>query len=306
MEGYSEVENDTCDAYKDATDGTAKGRELEGPHHNLQMVRHVEEEEDADRSQLINMGVFKPTSGNATKRLRMRQETRGTTKAAEATLKQIATQEFQAEKGKMEIWRQMIMQEVGQELQAIRQVHEESMEAQRHSFKKEIEMVKERLRQQSALFANEIKTLKTQKQAPAQQPSQHTPTVKNVPMVQPRPSNGTKSRNIHDGVSEISDSQCPGNSESHQDINATPVPSSSSIKAHVKRRDYASVAASKPVKTPEQPWTQVSYGIRKSKGKQPNSGSKQQQLGQRILFPQNSSQEKSEADLILALNEALQ
>ena len=70
------------------------------------MVRHVEEEEDADRSQLIDMGVFKPTSGNATKRLRMRQETRGTTstdKTAEATLKQIATQEFQAEKGKMQI-----------------------------------------------------------------------------------------------------------------------------------------------------------------------------------------------------------
>lgn len=69
----------------------------------MQMVRHVDEEEDADRSELINMGVFKPTSGNATKRLRMRQETRGTTRIAEATLKQIATQEFQAEKGNMEI-----------------------------------------------------------------------------------------------------------------------------------------------------------------------------------------------------------
>ena len=66
------------------------------------------------------MGVFKPTSGNATKRLRMRQEARGTTstdKTAEATLKQIATQEFQAEKGKMQIWKQMIMQEVAHKLQ---------------------------------------------------------------------------------------------------------------------------------------------------------------------------------------------
>ena len=72
------------------------------------------------------MGVL---SGNATKRLSMRQETRGTTRAgrtAEATLKQIATQEFQAEKGKMQIWKQVIMQEVAHELQAIRKTHEES------------------------------------------------------------------------------------------------------------------------------------------------------------------------------------
>ena len=190
---YNEVENDAFDAYDDATAETANGQEHEGPRHNLQMVRHVEEEEDADRSQLIDMGVFKPTSGNATKRLRMRQETRGTTRAgktAEATLKQIATQEFQAEKGKMEIWKQMIMKEVGHELQAVRQIHEDEMEAQRHGFNMEIEMLKERLRKeetQSALFANEIKALKTQKQAPAQQPSQqHTaqkkPTAKRAQM----------------------------------------------------------------------------------------------------------------------------
>lgn len=70
-----------------------------------------EEEEDADRGDLIDMGIFKPTSGNATKRLRMRQETRGTTRAtktAEAALKQIASQEFQAEKGKMQVRKQMI------------------------------------------------------------------------------------------------------------------------------------------------------------------------------------------------------
>lgn len=65
----------------------------------MQMVRHIEEEEDADRGNLIDMGILNPTSGNATKRLRMRQETRAT-KAAEAALKQIASQEFQAEKRK--------------------------------------------------------------------------------------------------------------------------------------------------------------------------------------------------------------
>ena len=71
MEVYSEVENDAGDAYPyDATAGTA-GQEHEHPGYNMQMVRHVEEEEDADRGDLIDMGVFKPTSGNATKRLRM-------------------------------------------------------------------------------------------------------------------------------------------------------------------------------------------------------------------------------------------
>ena len=34
------------------------------------MVRHIEDEKDADRSHLIDMGVFKPSSGNATKRLK--------------------------------------------------------------------------------------------------------------------------------------------------------------------------------------------------------------------------------------------
>ncbi len=115
------------------------------PHHNLQMVRHVEIEEKADRNQLIDMGVFKPTSGNATKRLRVRQETREATKngkSAEATLEQIASQEFRAEKGKMQIWKRMIMEEVAHELQIIK----ESAEAQ----KIEVEVVKEQLQEMEA------------------------------------------------------------------------------------------------------------------------------------------------------------
>ncbi len=61
--------------YNDATAGTTKGREQEEPHHNLQRRKRTR----ICRSHLIDMGVFKPTSGNATKRLRMRQETRETT-----------------------------------------------------------------------------------------------------------------------------------------------------------------------------------------------------------------------------------
>lgn len=64
------------------------------------MVHHIEEKEDADRSNLIQIEVFKSTSRNTTKRLKIWQKTR-TSKNVEATLKQIATQNFQAKKRKM-------------------------------------------------------------------------------------------------------------------------------------------------------------------------------------------------------------
>lgn len=38
-------------------------------HYNLQMVYHVEKEEKVDKNQLIDIGVFKPMSRNATKHL---------------------------------------------------------------------------------------------------------------------------------------------------------------------------------------------------------------------------------------------
>lgn len=66
----------------------------------------MEEKDETNRNQLVKIEVFKPTNRNATKRLRKRQETRGTTKTsqtAETILKQIATQEFQAEKRKIEV-----------------------------------------------------------------------------------------------------------------------------------------------------------------------------------------------------------
>lgn len=57
------------------------------------MVHYIEEKEDADRSDLIQIGVFKSTSRNTTKWLKIWQKTR-TSKNVEATLKQIATQKF--------------------------------------------------------------------------------------------------------------------------------------------------------------------------------------------------------------------
>ena len=146
MEVYNEVENDAGDAYPHDATATA-GHEHEEPNYSMQMVRHIEEEKDADRGDLVDMGVLKPTSGNATKRLRTRQEMRGTTrtittragKSAEAVIKQLASQELQGEKEKMEGWKAIVMQEVARELQDIRRAQEEAIEAQRQGFQTELE-----------------------------------------------------------------------------------------------------------------------------------------------------------------------
>lgn len=54
----------------DAITGTA-GHEHEKPDYNMQMVYHIEEKKDTNRDNLIDMEIFKPISGNTTKRLRM-------------------------------------------------------------------------------------------------------------------------------------------------------------------------------------------------------------------------------------------
>ena len=84
MEVQNEFKQDAGNAYLYDTTAGAAGYKYKEPNYNMQIVRHMEEEEDADRGNLIDMGVFKPTSGNATKRLRMRQQTRKTTTAPKA------------------------------------------------------------------------------------------------------------------------------------------------------------------------------------------------------------------------------
>lgn len=71
-----------------------------------------------------------------------------------------------------------------------------------------------------------------------------------------------------------------------------------------RQRSYATVAATKPTQAPSQPWTKVSYGNRKNRA---SPVAKAEQRGRRILFPRKSGgQLKSEADIMLALNETLQ
>ena len=86
---------------------------------------------------------------------------------------------------------------------------------------------------------------------------------------------------------------------------ATPAPHFSSAQNAIKR-NYASVAASKPAQAPEHPWKQVVYKNRKQPTTITKSNVKIEDQGRRILFPRVLGQQKSEADLMLALNKALQ
>lgn len=98
------MQNDAINAYNNAIAKTARGQEHKEPRHNLQIICHIKNEEEAYKNQLMDMGIFKPTSGNAIKRPKIKQEMYKTIKTAqivEATLKQIATRKFQVEKEKM-------------------------------------------------------------------------------------------------------------------------------------------------------------------------------------------------------------
>lgn len=83
--------------YDTTVDGRT-GYKYNEPGHNIYgMLCHIEEEENADWSDLINIGVFKSISRNAIKWLKIRQETceltRNATKIT-ATLKQEVLQKF--------------------------------------------------------------------------------------------------------------------------------------------------------------------------------------------------------------------
>lgn len=132
---------------------------------------------------MANIRVLKATSGNAVKRLKIRQDTRVASRAsknAEATIKQIATQELQAEKGRMQEWKRYVMQEVAQELQAIRPAQDEVIEAQRQSFQTELERIREKpqhVELRSKTLEDEIKTLKAKEKAPEYSPAPSTQVV---------------------------------------------------------------------------------------------------------------------------------
>ena len=229
----------------------------------------------AGKNQLVSPGVLKATSGNVAKRIRTRQETRTTARlgktAAETAIRQIATQERQVEKEKMKAWKQMVMQEVAQELQTIRQTHEEAMETQRQNFQMELEGVNERLLQVEArarTFENERKASKAQEHTSSQRRTQNTPKAQTVP-----PSNTRQAEGLKTSVAA--------------------------------RKSYAQVVASSAAKSgTENAWTEV--GNRKRKDTTPTPPKLEPERRRVIFRREPTFPEKSEADLMLVLNEPLQ
>ena len=109
MEEYEDVENDAFNEFDapsapDATTAT-EGQDCEAASQKGQMMHQLEV--GVERNRLGNAGVLKAASGNVAKRLKMR-ETRLTTRAGktvEAAAKQMATQELQMEKARIEKWK---------------------------------------------------------------------------------------------------------------------------------------------------------------------------------------------------------
>ena len=104
---YEDLEGNALIAYemRNATDVTAAttGEQSQGVEGQDVLVDRQPMLE-MNKNQLGTPGVLRATSGNAGKQLKMRQETRATTKAgksAEAGINQIATRKLHVEKEKM-------------------------------------------------------------------------------------------------------------------------------------------------------------------------------------------------------------
>ena len=130
MEVNERTASDVPNAYM-----TPDATEAQGSNENEALHRGMEiahpGEDGLERSSL-NVGVLKVTSGNVTKRLGTRRETRATTQAsknAATTTPQMAT-ERHAEKFRMQEWKRKMMAEFAHELQIIRGAQVEEMEAQ--------------------------------------------------------------------------------------------------------------------------------------------------------------------------------
>lgn len=172
MEEYERIENytrdacDTPDPIATPTTHGGQGLELWSPADDISYQKGVESE----GNQLENAGVLKVSSGNATKRLKLRVLTRAE-KSAEAAMRQFAAQERQAEKEKMREWKNKVMEEeMTRELHSIRQTYEEEMEAQRQGFQIELEKVGGKLEQlefRSKTLENKVRALKSSGQLTA-------------------------------------------------------------------------------------------------------------------------------------------
>lgn len=215
-------------------------------------------------------------------------------KSAEAAIRQYATQE----KEKMQEWKENVKEEVAHELRAIWQAHEGAMEAQRQNFQLELERVGEIFETKTALLESEIKLLK----AVGPQPPQKSPPTKGNSTTS---SNGQGERERsqteeREGIQEFSSMEI-------NPANTSPPSQPTQNRSGVLRKSYAQVVKDNPTRSSvEKPWTEVKYTNKKNETAKKGTHN-QEPGGRRILFPRKEAQpQKSEEDIMLALNEALQ
>ena len=288
MEEYEDIECDAPNASDtpDAPDVTTTMGEQENDLDRW-MIRQAER--GMEGKLVENSGVLKVTSGNAAKRLKSRQETRATTRAgktAEAAVKQLANQELQIEKARMEGWKQMVMTEVALELQGIKQAYEEAMTIQRQTLQLELEKMKQKLE----IVEGEVQLLKSRKSTlekelaqsiHANTNRQNTPQPGMKNQVQP-PTQRKSPKDLAGTIEEVRPTSTLGNNEN--DTSTSQFGSTKNRPKHTKKRNYASVATSNPTQAPEHPWTQVVYKNQKQEAKKPNV-KKLEPAQRRILFP---------------------
>lgn len=260
----------------DATTTATMRQENEALFQNMDIAHQLEAE--VGKNHGSSKGVLKVTSGNGNKRLKAKQETRVTTQAsmnAEATIKQVTTQELQVEKCRIEEWKKKVMVEVGRELQIIKTGHVEAIEVQRRDFQSDLKTVREKLalvELRSETLEEELKALKT-----AQGNQSATKRLpKTTPVASASPTTSVSK------PKEIDTSQASSNK--NMDDSSTPA-STTSKHHHIEKQSYAAIATLKPSQSPEQPWTQVRYKNNKQTANRAKPLLNKEQRGRRILFP---------------------
>lgn len=166
MEIDERMASDVPDAYI-APDATAAqgSNENEALHQFMEMAHPGETGLERDST---NVEVLKMTSGNVTKRLGTRRETRVTTQASKntaTTTLQMATQERHTDKFRMQEWKRKTVVEFAYELQVVRSAQAKKMKAQRQGFEMKLSMMGKRLelceaKASSCSLTDEINALK--------------------------------------------------------------------------------------------------------------------------------------------------
>ena len=220
-------------------------------------------------------------------------------------MRQFAAQERQAEKEKMQEWKDKIMEEMTRQLYSIRQTQEKEIEAQKRYFKIELEEVGGKLEQlelRSKTLENEVRALRLSGQLVAQSSST---MVKELG--QTNHTNTNQQRPSSEEPGKSSDCRLTSSSPAVKNTPTIPKAISGIKSAKPAPISYAQVAASNITQsTLNNSWTKVTSGNRKRKGKTASPPKVEPEKKRLIFRKQANSPQKSEADLMLVVNESLQ